>query len=288
MDVALVNWIIKSDDSTIRDELPVANIRLQIDKSVIRWIKPFLPIGNLVKVLFLYIRYLSEWYRYSSLKNSEKISIFDTLPCLFDRTAVTRIDPHYFYQDIWAFKAIKDSSTIHHVDIGSRAIFVGMLTAITNVAFIDIRPMPVYLDNLICKRGNILHLPFDNDSISSLSCLHVAEHIGLGRYGDQLDPDGTKKAARELARVLAPNGNLYFSVPVGKQRVCFNAHRIHSPNVILSYFNDLILIQFYGIDDHGRFLENIDPNELSNSNYACGLFHFTKKRSEKNRDIKQY
>jgi hypothetical protein len=105
----------------------------------------------------------------------------------------------------------------------------------------------------------------------------VAEHIGLGRYGDPLHPEGTKKAAGELVRILAPTGNLYFSVPVGKPRVCFNAHRIHSPQQILSYFHDLELLQFSGIDDDGICRQDIAPGDLADATYACGLFHFTKR-----------
>jgi len=112
--------------------------------------------------------------------------------------------------------------------------------------------------------------------VQSISCLHVAEHVGLGRYGDPLDPQGTQKAAYELTRVLAKGGQLYFSLPIGKPRVCFNAHRIHSPGQILEYFKGLKLVGFSGVTDFGRFAENIPPTDLENANYACGMFHFTK------------
>ncbi len=88
----------------------------------------------------------------------------------------------------------------------------------------------------------------------------------------------SQKAAKELTRVLAFNGNLYFSLPVGKPRLCFNAHRIHSPDQILKYFNDLKLVEFSGIDDDGNFRENIDTIELKNCDYGCGLFWFTKNK----------
>lgn len=223
------------------------------------------------------MRYLRDWRAYSRMEHAEPLLIDNAYPCLFDRTTTTPFDAHYFYQDIWAFKAIQASGTPNHIDIGSRAIFVGMLTAITKVIFVDIRPLIVNLENFDSKAGSILAPPFADNSVPSLSCLHVAEHIGLGRYGDPLDPEGTKKATRELARVLAPQGNLYFSVPVGKPRVCFNAHRIHSPQQILGYFYDLELIHFSGIDDDGTFRRDMDPNDLADAAYACGLFHFTKK-----------
>jgi hypothetical protein len=165
----------------------------------------------------------------------------------------------------------------YHVDVGSRVDFVGFLTAITKVIFIDIRPLMATLENFESRKGSILSMPFEENSIISLSCLHVAEHIGLGRYGDTLDPLGTKKACEALSRTLAVGGDLYFSLPVGKQRLCFNAHRIHSPKQIIEYFSNLELVEFSGIDDEGKFKRNINISLLENSNYACGLFHFTKK-----------
>ena len=78
-------------------------------------------------------------------------------------------------------------------------------------------------------------------------------------------------------KVLAHRGNLYFSVPIGKPCVCFNAHRVHSPRQIMDYFYDFELVHFSGIDDRGTFRKRMDPNDLVDAIYACGLFHFTKR-----------
>ncbi len=220
--------------------------------------------------------YAQDWRSYAALPDAEPLRVEDAYPCLYDRIATHPIDAHYFYQDIWAFKAILAAGTQEHVDVGSRAILVGMLTAITRTVFVDIRPLDITLDNYTSRPGSILTLPFADKSVASLSCLHVAEHIGLGRYGDPLDPLGTQKATAELSRVLAAGGHLYFSVPVGKPCVCFNAHRIHSPQQILDYFPNLTLLDFSAVDDGGNFRPHIDTAELTDANYACGLFHFTK------------
>ena len=210
------------------------------------------------------------------MKGAESGRIQDSYPILYDKTVKTSFDKHYFYQDIWAYKKIYKNPYENHIDVGSRVIFVGFLTTIKEVTFIDIRPLVASLENFKSKKGSVLSMPYPNNSILSLSCLHVAEHVGLGRYGDPLDPLGTKKAAEELSRVLAPKGFLYFSVPIGKPKLHFNAHRIHSTKQILNYFSDLKLLELSGVDDQGNFIENIDRKLIDSQIYGCGFFCFTK------------
>jgi len=210
------------------------------------------------------------------MSKTEHLRLRDIHPCLLDKTQTTAFDAHYFYQDVWAFDKVYTSKVQHHVDVGSRVLYVGILSVITDVVFVDTRPLTAKLEGLDCRKGDILALPYDDNSIQSLSCLNVAEHIGLGRYGDSLDPQGTVKAIAELSRVLSVGGNLYFSLPVGKPKLCFNAHRIHSPAQIIGYFHDLCLIELSGVTDDLVFVRNIDIDVLEKSNYACGLFWFRK------------
>lgn len=197
-------------------------------------------------------------------------------PCLGDKTSTTGVEPHYFHQGIWAFKRIQKSGAVSHVDVGSSVNWVGMLTTITEVTFIDIRPLELELEGYAGKRGSILEMPYPDNSVSSLSCMHVAEHVGLGRYGDPIDPEGTLKACRELARVLAPGGQLYFSLPVGRSRVCFNAHRVHSPEQILAFFSNLKLENFALVDDQGKFVPDAPIQGWEGLDFGCGMFHFSK------------
>ena len=246
-------------------------------KLVFIWLSQIIDLSKLKKGIPNFFKYFRDWKKYSRMEGAEPIKFIDTNPCIHDKTKTTYFDYHYFYQDIWAFKRIYESKCKHHVDVGSRIDFVGFLTAITKVTFIDIRPLIANLENFESRKGNILSMPYETNSILSLSCLHVAEHIGLGRYGDPLDPLGTKKAAKELSRILAFEGNLYFSLPIGKPRLCFNAHRIHSTQQILNYFSDLMLIELSGVNDDGDFIRNIDRVTLDSCDYGCGLFWFTKK-----------
>ena len=221
-----------------------------------------------------YIGFLSDWHKY---KNAGGEAPFSNLyPCLFDKTSTTGIDYHYFYQAIWAFKKVMANGTSSHVDVGSDVRYIGMLTAITDVTFVDIRPLELNLDNYKGMKGSILNLPFGDASVASLSCLHVAEHVGLGRYGDAIDPDGSAKACKELQRVVSRGGNLYFSVPIGVHTTNFNAHRVHTVEEIVQYFNELTLKEFSVIDDNGNFRERVNPYAFRCAEYANGLFHFAK------------
>lgn len=245
-----------------------------------RFAVPVLNIRELPRLPVDYFFYARDMYRYSKLKSAETLSILNHFPCVHDNTGSNPFDPHYFYQDVWAFKQVLKLAPSVHVDVGSTAIFVGMLSAIVDVTFVDIRPLRVKLDRYSFRKGSILEMPFADGSIDSLSCLHVAEHIGLGRYGDPLDADGTKKAAAELSRVLAPGGRLLFSVPIGRSRVEFNAHRIHSAAKIVEYFSALNLLHFSGVDDKAIYQKERSIDELDDCEYGCGFFVFTKPKRE--------
>lgn len=218
----------------------------------------------------------AQWFRdraaYQRLPGAEQLRWSDSFPKLTDRLSTSPFDPHYFHQDTWAARRIAERAPARHVDVGSRVDLVGFLTAVTEVTFVDIRPLEVDIEGLTPIAGSVLDMPFADGALESVSCLHVAEHIGLGRYGDPLDPGGTRKAAAELKRVLAPGGQLLFSLPVGRPRVDFNAHRVHDPHEVASWFDGLELREFAGVDDANVFRRHRSLDELVGANYACGMY----------------
>lgn len=248
----------------------------RLSRTLYFWISQFVdPIKMLCAIKGL-IWYLHDWHRYSRLPGAAPIRLIDTWPQLHDRTGTTGVDVHYFYANGWAMRRIVANHPIQHVDIGSQTMFVNLLSAVIPVVFVDYRPLDIQIDGLTNRGGDILKLPFADGAIHSLSCLHVAEHIGLGRYGDPLNPSGTRQACAELQRVLASGGNLYFAIPVGKPRVCFNAHRIHAPETVVDYFTGLELVEFSGVHDNGQFIERAGLDEFGKSEYALGMFWFRK------------
>lgn len=223
-----------------------------------------------------YVWFMRDMIKYKKMDPTVRLLTRNLFPMLNEKTPYAPFDAQYFYQQLWVFEHILKRKPKQHIDIGSTYAMSGYISKITKAVFVDLRPIKTSLKNLKIVSGDILKLPFKDNSLESLSCLHVVEHIGLGRYGDPIDPDGTKKACLELVRVLAKGGYFYFSVPLGRDRVCFNAHRVHSPQVILKYFNGLKLLEFSVVDDEGKYHEDANYKDYANLNYGLGMFLFKK------------
>lgn len=200
------------------------------------------------------------------------------LAIMTDKTSTTDFEPHYLYHPAWAARILAKTKPDKHIDISSTLNFSAIMSAFLPVEFYDYRPADIKLSNLTCKNGDLLNLSFADNSISSLSCMHTIEHIGLGRYGDEIDYDGDLKAAKELTRVLAPGGNLIMVTPVGAPRIEYNAHRIYAYRQVLEMFHPLQLVEFALVpDDYKRFgLINADEATADKQQWGCGCFWFKK------------
>ena len=227
-----------------------------------------------------YQRFIADFRQFAKLSRTQG-KRFDMrwearYPCLDDNTAETAFDAHYTYHPAWAARIIAQTRPARHVDLSSTLHFCTMVSAFMPVEFYDIRPARLRLEGLACNKGDLLALPFSSGEVMSLSCMHVIEHVGLGRYGDSIDPLGDLKAIAELTRVLANGGSLLFVVPVGRPTIRFNAHRIYSYEQVVSYFPALRVKQFALVDDRGEFTVNADPADVRDQTYGCGCWWLVK------------
>ncbi len=208
------------------------------------------------------------------------IIIKDIIPCLNDKTETTGFDSHYVYHTAWAARMLAKTNPKLHIDISSSIYFVSIASAFIPIKFYDYRPAELELNNIVSEHADIISLPFEDNSIESLSCMHVVEHIGLGRYGDPIDPEGDLKAIKELKRVLKPEGYLLFVAPIGKQKLAFNAHRIYSFESILLYFSGFDLLESAIVADRdkgGKLVSPITKDIADRQDYGCGCFLFKKR-----------
>ena len=182
---------------------------------------------------------------FSKFKTSRESQEFTTLtffPCLGEKISSTAFDKSYYYQDTWASRKIFQRRPESVLDIGSTVLYSGIISQFVPTTFVDIRPIQVDLPGLTVVDGSILELPFEDFSQNFITSLCVMEHIGLGRYGDPIMPDGARRACAEINRVLKPGGEIVLSVPVGVPCIAYNAHRIFSREQFLSYFPGYTLL----------------------------------------------
>jgi hypothetical protein len=83
--------------------------------------------------------------------------------------------------------------------------------------------------------------------------------------------------------MLQSSGRLYLSVPIGRQRVEFNAHRVFHVSTILQQASScsLLLDAFSFVDDAGDLhaeipASKVDDTISGNLIFGCGIFEFIK------------
>ena len=107
----------------------------------------------------------------------------------------------------------------------------------------------------------------------SVSSIGVLGHIGLGRYGDKIDPNGHFKAFKNIANLTENLGVLYLMVPM-VLRVLNLIHRVFNASSIINYFININfdLIEFSFVDDLGELHLNTNFEDTKNLNFGGGIF----------------
>lgn len=233
--------------------------------------------------LFSYIR---DYLRFKKQLKNDTAFPFDAFyPIFKDRSTPAGVmNGHYFHQDLLVAQRIFLNNPQKHVDIGSRIDgFVAHIAAFRKIEVIDIRHQEIQIPNVTFRQADMMRLPYGlMQYCDSLSSLHVIEHFGLGRYGDPIDAYGHLKGLASIYAMLQKGGTFYFSVPIGPQRIVFNAHRIFSLRYLLATLTPQYAIRAFSfVDDSGRLHANIslcDDLILNNCHcrYGCGIFELTK------------
>ena len=235
---------------------------------------------------------------YSQLKEFENQSVssafkidfpFDTnrkmLTDFYEQAGIA--SGHYFHQDIYVAREIYQNNPTRHHDIGSRIDgFISSLSVFREVEVFDIRELESSDPNIHFRQLDILDTAAVDamEQVSSLSCLHTAEHFGLGRYGDPINFDGWFIGLQNMTRLVATGGIFYFSTPISsRQRIVFNAHRIFEPRFLTSHFlKDFEVLKTAVIRDTGEIDLGVDFQSAAflndfNDDYACGIWTLRKK-----------
>ncbi|MEI6554425.1 MAG: DUF268 domain-containing protein [Paludibacter sp.] len=243
-----------------------------------------LKMGRFFKGLDFYLKDRKQLVQQKGLDN--KFPMGSNKPMFEDRfDASGAASGHYFHQDLVVARKIHENKPLKHVDIGSRTDgFVAHVAVFREIEVFDIRQQKSNVKNIVFKQADLMQLPENmHNYCDSVSALHSIEHFGLGRYGDPIDYSGHERAIQNITKVLKKDGVFYFSVPIGPQRINFNAHRVFSVKYLLELLKkDFELKSFSYVNDKGDLVENITLNEENiQSNcgcqYGCGIFELVKK-----------
>ncbi len=206
-------------------------------------------------------------------------------PCLEDRRLESGTAAgHYFHQDLLVAGRIFQNNPRRHVDVGSRIDgLVAHVASFRQIEVLDIRDLESPSGNILFRRADLMAPDFaPADHCDSLSCLHALEHFGLGRYGDRIDYRGHLTGWENLYKMLSIGGKLYFSVPIGEQRIEFNAHRVFSLPYLLKMIDGRYRLDAFSyVDDAGQLvgdpeMQAGDVQKSFSCRYGCGIFELTK------------
>ncbi|MGO9897024.1 MAG: DUF268 domain-containing protein [Bryobacteraceae bacterium] len=239
---------------------------------------------RMVRSLYGLAPFFSDYRRFSAQSRGRRAEFpgFRFYPCLTDRyEEAGEASGAYFNQDLLVARRIFEANPRRHIDIGSRIDgFVAHVAVFRKIEVIDVRPLRQMPGNISFLQADLIE-PLRPDLISccdSLSSLHALEHFGLGRYGDRIDFDGHRKAVRNMTAMVEPGGTFYLSVPIGSQRIEFNAHRVFEPGYIVDLVApDMELSRFAYVDDAGA-LHEVGSLDRAKGAYGChwgvGIFEF--------------
>jgi SAM-dependent methyltransferase len=191
----------------------------------------------------------------------------------------------YFHQDLLVARKIFLSNPTRHIDIGSRIDgFVAHVASFREIEVFDIRSQTSKVENVIFKQADLMNLPDDLiNCCDSISSLHVIEHFGLGRYNDPINYFGYMNAIDNIYKILKTNGKFYFSVPIGEQRIEFNAHRVFDLSYLIELLTPIYRVDSFSyVNDKGDLFKDValEENKIKtnfNCNLGCGIFELTKK-----------
>lgn len=224
-----------------------------------------------------------EQYQAKNRRPSFAFNEQDSYLIPFDKYENAALVSSYFWQDLWASRHIFQAKPLVHYDIGSRidGVIAHLSSFGQRVRLLDIRPLDVQIPNVEFVQCDATNLDaVEDDSIESLSALCSLEHFGLGRYGDPIDPEACFKCFAAIQRKITQGGTCYISVPIGKEHLEFNAHRVFYASTVRECFSQMELVEFSSAYRE-QFESDIDLHKYDDwtewGGDRFGLFRFRKR-----------
>ncbi len=174
----------------------------------------------------------------------------------FLRKIGRREEDHYQGTDRWLYKALEK----HFIE-GASCVVMGSGSAFYETVCLYFGAgsvTTIEYNNIIFlhpQMKTITPAEYDKNPVEFDAGLSISsfEHDGLGRYGDPLNPDADLQAMQKMKKIITEDGLLFLSVPVGKDLLVWNAHRIYGRIRLPLLLKDWEVIDTFGF--HERRLD---------------------------------
>lgn len=194
-----------------------------------------------------------DWY-FSDLQNAVNPSLYDefTVNKNIERIKKGQSGDSYGITDIWLYEVLERNPIKDQT-----VAIMGSINPWYESVCIFYGGKPVTIEyNIILPTDSRLKMIHINDyksypKFDAAFSISSFEHDGLGRYGDPIDPNGDFRAMREMKEIIKPNGLLFLAVPIGKDKIVWNAHRKYGK------FRLPYLLDGWEIVDQSGFDENL-------------------------------
>jgi SAM-dependent methyltransferase len=136
----------------------------------------------------------------------------------------TELFDHYDAFAVWAMrKIVGRGARLKLLDVGSVKMMNAMLSTMHDVTALVLADCQDSLSGVSYVRHDAaLPLPFPDSAFDVFTSMVSLPLIGLGRYGDRLDPECLVRLVRELSRVMKPDADLLVSMCLGPTLLNFN------------------------------------------------------------------
>jgi len=205
----------------------------------------------------------------------------------------TEFFDHYDAFAFWSVRKLQQSSVLSRriLDIGSPKMMCGMLSAMHDVTSVVLADCSDTLSYVHYVRHDVADpLPFEAGSFDVFISTVALPLVGLGRYGDRMDPNCLPNLVREVDRVMTPDADLLVSMCLGPNLLAFNNGWYLELDTIARLFSGWVIVDIL-VDEWSssksswsgrpqeRFSTRPDIGSIVQGDFRVVFLHFRRSQS---------
>jgi len=197
----------------------------------------------------------------------------------------TEFFDHYDAFAWWAARKLQRDSEVRGriLDLGSPKMMCAMLSVTHDVTSVVLADCSDTISAVRYVRHDVADpLPFESGSFDAFTSTVALPLVGLGRYGDRLDPNCLPRLIRELDRVMTREADLLISMCLGPSFLAFNNGWYLDSALLSRLFRGWVMVdslvdQWSSLRaprDGARFRKSLDLNGIDRGDHRVVFLHF--------------